>query len=1170
MAAAVVGGMVASGVIKVVIKQIGSAIGGKIKLHKNLKRDLEKMKMTLESVEAALSDAERRSITDSSALLWVNRLKAAMYDISDMLDDFESDTQSRLGAIRKKINMPDKMKKMQERLHKITEDRQNYSLPPETRTNELQVLDIRENAGTVDEAEIIGRTEERPEILARLFGSTTEGTTFVPIWGFGGIGKTTLARLVFNDPEFENHSRVWVYVSQIFDLKKIGNTIVSQLSEQQSQQIPDLHSIIIRLEKLFAEKRNVLIILDDLWEKHPSQLETLKAMMKQVDGCKVMVVITTRDEAIANEIGTVQPYNLPQLTDEMCWEIIRQKSKFETRHDKERLEPIGRDIARKCKGVALAARSLGHMLKSKSYGEWHSVRTNHIWNLSTFTDESSGHEVLGSLLLSYNLMPPYLKLCFAYCAIFPKGHDMIKEDLIHQWISLGFVEPSRQLVESYIMQLLEMSFLQRSKVDISKFTMHDLVHDLARSVMADEFDLAGPNCRYARLTYDSEPLTSSTTSPEKLRALHMYSWELHPANKYVRVLDLSRVHLNELPDSVCQLKQLRYLSAPNIRDGTNLRCISMLRKLNYLDLHGCHNMSALPESIGDMEGLMYLDLSDCSSLKELPRSFVKLKELVYLDLSYNQYVLGIPQALDGLTKLQHLELSCCQNLRGLPEVIGSLTELRYLNLSSCMHHIFDSSSTDQTKSFIDCICNLPNMEHLNLSRCDYPISIPESASCLKELLLYGCSSQVTVLPECLAKIDRQCIFGLLLPSFSVSADDTNCKTNLGLLEHTNPNELEIKNLQNVKSREEARSIKLSEKQRIGELTLEWNPLARRYVDDMELLMELVPPTTLQRLVINGYIGVSFPDWLMSIGSYLPNVVRLKMSHLPNCNSLPPLTQLPNLQVLTLEYMESLEEWNTTGSSGEDELMFCNLEEVNIHHCLKLRIKPHLPRATSWSINGSDNVLISWEERVSHIGASSSSSPVGVSTNLKVKFSRVPLHRWRLLHHLPDISDLHIYYCSDLTSSPEITWALQSLKSLTLENLTQIELLEWVGELTSLQQLTIKDCEELEELPDSVRQLRRLQSLTLDTCDSFEQLPLWLGELTSLGKLVISDCSALTTLPHSMEQLVNLQKLEISGYSNLGNWFRAEENKMKLAHIERKSIYFSSPSPPRTAAVPASR
>jgi hypothetical protein len=87
-----VGGILASAVIKVVIKQIGSAIGGEIKLHTNLKKDLEIMKLTLESVEAVLSDAERRSITDNSALLWLKRLKGAMYDISDMLDDFEADT----------------------------------------------------------------------------------------------------------------------------------------------------------------------------------------------------------------------------------------------------------------------------------------------------------------------------------------------------------------------------------------------------------------------------------------------------------------------------------------------------------------------------------------------------------------------------------------------------------------------------------------------------------------------------------------------------------------------------------------------------------------------------------------------------------------------------------------------------------------------------------------------------------------------------------------------------------------------------------------------------------------------------------------------------------------------------------------------------------------------
>jgi hypothetical protein len=193
----------------------------------------------------------------------------------------------------------------------------------------------------------------------------------------------------------------------------------------------------------------------------------LKAMLKQGEGSKVLVVVTTRGKSIAQEIGTVDPFELPPLSDQMCWDILKVKSMFETRQDKERLEPIGKEIAKKCGGVALAAQSLGHMLKSKTYDVWNSIRSNHIWNLRVSKETSSTHEVLASLLLSYNFMPPHLKLCFAYCAIFPKGRKMNSDELIHQWIALGFVEPSStfstwQLGQSYITKLLEMSFLQHS------------------------------------------------------------------------------------------------------------------------------------------------------------------------------------------------------------------------------------------------------------------------------------------------------------------------------------------------------------------------------------------------------------------------------------------------------------------------------------------------------------------------------------------------------------------------------------------------------------------------------------------------------------------------------------------------------------------------------------
>ena len=88
------GGLLAAAILKVVSDQIGHAIGGQIKLHKDFTKDLEKMKMALESVDALLEDAERRSITDRSTSLWLKRLKVAMYAISDMIDEFEADTEA--------------------------------------------------------------------------------------------------------------------------------------------------------------------------------------------------------------------------------------------------------------------------------------------------------------------------------------------------------------------------------------------------------------------------------------------------------------------------------------------------------------------------------------------------------------------------------------------------------------------------------------------------------------------------------------------------------------------------------------------------------------------------------------------------------------------------------------------------------------------------------------------------------------------------------------------------------------------------------------------------------------------------------------------------------------------------------------------------------------------
>jgi hypothetical protein len=334
----------------------------------------------------------------------------------------------------------------------------------------------------------------------------------------------------------------------------------------------------------------------------------------------------------------------------------------------------------------------------------------------------------------------------------------------------------------------------------------------------------------------------------------------------------------------------------------------------------------------------------------------------------------------------------------------------------------------------------------------------------------------------------------------------------------------------VKSTEEVQSIKLMEKHRIVELKLEWTVYAEKFVDDMEVLTKLVPPCTLKKFEIRGYDCVGFPAWILDISHYLPNLVSITMVYLPKCSSLPPLGQLPNLQSLVLERlhkimkidvgfnggagafprlerfeltgMESMEEWVTMYSSGEDgtnKLMFPNLEILRIRDCPKLRLKPCLPRAACWVIWNSDNVLLSQGEGAT--GTSPFSSPV---TTLDVGSCELPLYQWRLLHHLPALSKLTISDCNDLTSSSDIIRALSSL-----------------------------------------------QSLHLSSWRSMTPPPLWLGELNSLKKLEIWGFKGIGSFPEIIQQLTNLKELQTFFCPELKRWCELKENKMKLAHIEEK-------------------
>ncbi|TVU01659.1 hypothetical protein EJB05_52890 [Eragrostis curvula] len=1211
-----IGGMLAAGALKVAAGKLAEAAGDRVMLQWRFKEDLEGMKDTTESIQAVLEDAERQSLQDKSAKLWLERLTRASYDISDMFDEFEVNKTRRKSALRKfkvlnpclplssEVRMAVKMKKIREKLANISKERQNYSFTASNRSNDHQVINDRATSSEVIEAEVLGRNLEKQRIID-LLGRAPASLELIilPIYGIGGIGKTTLAQLLFNDTHFKDYEKAWVYVSQTFDMSKIKEIVRSQLRLEQGQLVANPQE----QDAGPSAPMSILIVLDDLWEEDDFKLDELKKSLKLIgNGHKVHAIATTRDAAIAEKVKTIDAHNIQALSADVCWTIIKSKIVgFEGRSDQKRFEDIGMEIAKKCGGVALAAQAIGYILRIKTeFNQWVSVKDSGFWNVSSSSSGSSPYDnVLASLKLSYSTMPPHLRLCFGYCAVFPKGSNMAKDKLIYQWRALGFIKASdgfatwQQLGENCIKQLLEMSFFQRSKssligVEDAVFTMHDLVHDLARLIMGDEIldastkcnNIGGRKVRYAFLADCSKPLNSFVTCPDKIRALHFlrsgqtghndvatYSKKTRAlcflgsdgirhcpvgfsTAKYLRVLDLANCSLEMLPSSIGELRLLRYLNAPRINDRVIPSCITKLSKLIFLGLRISLNLSELPESIGEMESLMYLDISGCCSIRKLPKSFEKLESLVHLDFSFCTRLSSTAEAFSRLTKLQYLNLSWNNVLAlgVLSEVIKNLTEVRYLNLSS----IGDQES-ESWDDFFDSVSTLSNLEHLDLSR-NYDFkTIPDSLCSLKKLHTLDLHYCVNLrrLPENMSRMDNLKFLNvkncdsldmstlpitkssIMLPNFVVSDFEGEKGSNLFLLKDANPHELAIRRLENVRSIEEARRIQLKEKQNLKILTLDWTSGSKGFVEDMELLGALMLPSSLECFVLRGYNNVSFtPAWLKGFACNLTNLSKVTLEGLSQCSSLPPLGQLPNLCKLSLQAMPSLTKIDR-GFCGHGMKAFARLEDLTISDMENLE---------EWTVAYSNGEGAAEEFMFPELRF------LEISGCRKLRVRPCPprvTRQWTI----KDSDGVLLRGCGESgphTGSSTTSAFVRELVAISCR--TPMNQWKLLRQLRGVYSLSIHDCSDVSSSPEVAR--------TLVSHPSWEQSKV-LGDLVSLERLTFYGCEGLMSFPEFITQLPNLNYLAVRFCPELSKW--CEDNKTKIGHIKKRVVTLRARQEPQS-------
>ncbi|ONI28829.1 hypothetical protein PRUPE_1G163700 [Prunus persica] len=648
-----------------ILTKLISLAAQEISLAWGFKAELNRLRKTLSTIEGYLADvAQGPQGRSKSVEDWVTNLKRLAQDADDVLDEFNYELLRRKVEIRNhmkkkvlnffslsnpvafRLKIAHKIQKINASLADLKSEASVIGLvskekdaTPERIRGRIQTDSFPEKDGI-----IVGREDVLSNIVTTLTNSNInqENIAVMAIVGMAGLGKTTLAKSVYNDNSIKGYfdPKVWVCVSDPFDVKLILISMLESLSPLKAAVKQSLDALLKHLQEELKGKK-YLLVLDDVWNDDSRQWNDLMDRLLKLDSARgSTIIVTTRSAKVASISEKKLPrQDLELLSTDECWSILKHAACSNGSSDIPlHLERIGREIAKNCEGLPLMAKVLGGILHSKkSTSEWSRIKDSRIWDLPKAEDR-----IMSVLKLSFdNLESPALKQCFSYCSAFMKDAEMQRDDLIQLWMAQGFLHPSPEksnlemedIGNEYFDILFQSSLFQNATVDddgiVTECKMHDLVHDLAerasesRSMMRDfhkNQDVATPNI-------ERIPKGSSG----KLRSLFLNAEALPrnmlPGFKALRVLKLYDENIEELPSSIGKLKHLRYLD------------------ISFTEI------KRLPNSIGKLYNLQTLRATYCG-LEEFPKDVQNLINLryVYCDEG-TKFPVGVLGRLTSLRKL---------------------------------------------------------------------------------------------------------------------------------------------------------------------------------------------------------------------------------------------------------------------------------------------------------------------------------------------------------------------------------------------------------------------------------------------------------------------------------------------------------------------------------------
>ncbi|KAB2634834.1 disease resistance protein RGA2-like [Pyrus ussuriensis x Pyrus communis] len=941
--------------------------------------------------------------------------------------------------------LTDKVRKILQKLEVIVaEGSSKLKIREPTQPRSDRQSDKRETSSFID-SRIYGRDDDK-ETLGYTYASC------IPIIGIGGIGKTTLAQLAYNDKVIIQHFdvKMWIFVSSDFNVKKIMKTIIASITNDECK-LSEIELLQSRIWQLLQNKR-YLIVLDDVWTEDQDDWDKLRPLFRE--GIPFMMDFPN------------SPMYLSGLTDDDCWALFKQRAFGRGEEENyPNLSLIGKQIVRKCGGVPLAAKSLGSSMRLKrDEKQWLSMRDCELWKL----DE--------------------------------KQH---KEKLIHMWMASSLIlqDGSRRpedIADEYFAGLLWLSFFQE---------MNDVIHDLAQYVAGNEslmLEHSAAQIRHASVIYQYKAIgiPKDLLEAKHLRTLLLIgeSGLLNNRSKmfssfgYLRLLDLSS----------CGLICLRYLDlsyTPIFELPHSTRNLCSLQTLN---LFGCRNLIRLP-SLVKMISLRHLNLIGCVSLASMPLEIGKLRKLQTLPLFV---VNRIPMALGALKRLNlygKLNVTRLENARygadaesaglKLKENLESLglywgpcsgfeDSQESFGKSEARHEEFSfgyqtmTGQRDTVEKILEglephqnlkkLIINgypgirfpqwaLPNLVAINFTNCTNCEHLPALGNLLllKTLSLHRMHGVKRIGVE---------LYGDGMDVWFPSLEE--------LLISDFPNLEEWSNANGGSAFSRLKKLTVKRCPKLAHMPLP------QFLEHLELrdcnptMTSISSLSLLSVLVLEKIPNLfSLPEGLFASAS----LSSLKILSCPKLRSVP-------LEIGTLTALKSLT------ISWCDELSYLpqslqnlkSLESLEISDCHSLISMP----------NGG-------------IASLSSLRTLSIENCSNLTFLSSSLEHLKFLEHLT------IMYCPKLGSFPEGVQHLSSLRSFTILNCPWFDTLP-IGlmNLQTLHCLEISSCPNLDALPDWLENLASLRSLTISDCPNSRVLPPGLKYLKELQHLSIQECPEL--------------------------------------------------------------